>query len=399
MAVSLPVNDSPQTAQSLKPQQRKRLIVLSGSVVGLLVGAFIWQQATRYETSQNAYVTAEIHPLKAHLVGSTIVVSQGDRAALNQAAIVLKLENHSPELMFQQTQAAITSAQYHLELAQLRYTQLTTEFPEAAKPQTPLPNTLHSLTQMSDRLTQLRSRVLLTHSLLTQAEADSVKANLDYQQFAGLESSTTSTETQAQKARVAYEATQLRRNELRTQMNQLQTDVAQLQKQLTTLINQLIVTRQQMPHALPPRSLTSPSQPTISKIVNAISESINQLENAKFQLLNTSNLILGQAPLAVVYQEPWVVAEFEQAQQMRIQSGQIVEIRLKSRPNETFSGKVLHHSVFSQKRNETTTKAQSGTDQMKEKYLVKIMIDSKDLRTRRDVFEPGEEASVKIKVW
>ena len=82
MAVSLPVNDSPQTAQSLKPQQRKRLIVLSGSVVGLLVGAFIWQQATRYETSQNAYVTAEIHPLKAHLVGSTIVVSQGDRDSI-----------------------------------------------------------------------------------------------------------------------------------------------------------------------------------------------------------------------------------------------------------------------------------------------------------------------------
>jgi len=399
MAVSLPVNDSPQAAQSVKPQQRKRLMVISGGVVGLLVGALIWQQATRYETSQNAYVTAEIHPLKARLVGSTIVVSQGDRAAFNQAAIVLKLENHSPELMFQQTQAAIASAQYHLELAQARDAQLTTEFPEAAKPQAQFPATLHALTQISDRLTQLRSRILRTHSLLTQAEADSVKANLDYQQFAGLESSTASTETQAQKARVAYEATQLRRNELRTQMNQLQTEVAQLQKQLTTPINQLIVMRQQMPHALPQRSPTSPGQPTITKIVNAISESIHQLENAKFQLLNTSNLILGQAPLAVVYQEPWVVAEFEQAQQVRIQSGQIAEIRLKSRPNETFSGKVISQSLASQRRAETTNEVRFRPDRVKHTSLVKIQIDHQDLRTHRDTFEPGEEVSVKIKIW
>jgi len=399
MAVSLPVDDSPQTARGSKPQQRKRLIVISGGVVSFLMSAFIWQQATRYETSQSAYITAEIHPLKAHFVGSAIVVSGGDRASLNQNAIVLKLETHSPELMFQQTQAAIASAQYHLELAQVSHTQLTTEFPEVTPYQTNLPAMLQTLMQISDRLTQLRSRILATHSRLAQAEADSVKANLDYQQFAGLESSTAPTETHFQKARVAYEATQLRRNELRTQMSQLQTGATQLQKQLTTLITQLIATRQQMPHTLTLRSPTSLSHRAVSKIFDAISESINQLENAKFQLLNTSNLVLGQTPLSVVYQEPWIVAEFDQSQQARIQAGQVVEIRLRSRPNEIFLGRITDHAVPSQRQTETGIKVHSGTQQTRSKYSVKIMIDSQELKMHKDIFEPGEEVSVKVKIW
>lgn len=344
-----------------KGPQRPFLTVLLG--VGLLAtGVYIyqwWHYAATHISTDDAYVTGHIHPINARISGTVTKVMVNDNEIVSEGKLLVKLDPHDYEVAFQQAQAAMEAAQQQASVAQANINvNATNAQGQTTQAQGNIDAAIASVSTSQAAVTQAQAAVSAAKAQQAQVEANLVKAQLDYKRYSSLAKDGAVPLQQYDSAKATYDALLAQRKAAAEQVQQAQAGTAQALKNLENAQAKLAATRGGLQLAEATNKQTEVNRRQYKAAIAAVAQAEAQLKNAQLQLSYTDikaptagkvgnktveegqRVQPGQTLMAVVPQQPWIVANFKETQLEKMRVGQNVEIKIDSLKHHPFRGKV-----------------------------------------------------------
>ncbi|HEY9622251.1 MAG TPA: HlyD family secretion protein [Crinalium sp.] len=356
--------ESPPSVPNPPHRQSHRKQILLGLLgVGLIASATFgyrwWRYASVHESTDNAYVTTDIHPINARIGGTVVEVEVNDNQQVSQGTLLVKLDPRDYEVARQRAAAALTSAQQQAAVAEANIgVTATSAVGQTTEAQGNIDAATATVSTAEAALAEAQAGVPAAQAQLAQVRANLVKAELDYKRFTALAAEGAVAQEQADTAKASYDATLAQYNAISEQIKQAQARVVQAQKNLANAQAKLNSTQGTLQQANAATRQTEVNRRQYQAARAAIAQSQAELRNADLQLSYTSivapiagrignktvqvgqRVQPGQTLMSLVQSSPWIVANFKETQLEDMQPGQMVEIRIDAFPHHTFTGKV-----------------------------------------------------------
>jgi membrane fusion protein, multidrug efflux system len=280
------------------PPRRFLFIGAIIAVLAIFFGVRYWMYASTHEDTDDAYVTGNTHQISTRITGTIEQVLIDDNWHVTAGQPLLKLDPRD----------------YQVALTQARA----------------------SYSQAEAQLVQANAQVPLVEAQLTQAQAqaDSTKANADYlartferdsqlfYQGRGVISKQDldNAQSQAQTNLASYKA-----SEAAVTVSKENLKVAQAQQQAASA--QVDAARAQVQNAELQLSYCTVVAPVSGRIAQKTVQTGNRVS-------------VGQALMAVVEDDVWILANLKETQLERVHVGQPVDIKIDALPHYRFKGRV-----------------------------------------------------------
>jgi len=360
-SATVPLDSSPVRPAPRRPIQKWLLLSALGvgGVVASIYGYHWWQFASTHEETDDAYVTADIHPVNARVNGTVIEVNVQDNQSVKPGMILVKLDPQDYQVALQQTQAALDVARQQAAVAQANINVTSTNAQgQTTQAQGNIDAAIATIATAQATLSEAQAGVPAAQAQLAQLEANLVKAKLDYDRYRQLATEGAVPQSTFDAAEATYNAFLAQRNALQEQVKQAEARVVQAQKNLTNAEAKLASTRGTLEQANSVRQQTTVNQRQYQSALAAVEQAQAQVKNAQLQLSYTTisapnsgivgnktvqvgqRVQPGQTLMSVVTDRPWVVANFKETQLAHMQPGQEVEIKIDSFPAHRFIGRV-----------------------------------------------------------
>lgn len=294
--------------------------------------------------TDNAYVAAHVHQVSSRLAGTVSEVLVEENEAVAAGKIVARLDARDFEVRRQQALAQVAQAEAHLQQAHaqvaLARAQVAREQAQATKSQQDL--------ERSKSLAQGANGAISRQELdSAQAAADAAQAGLDV-------------------ARSALESAEAATAAARAQEQVAQSNLKDAELQL---------------------SYTEIRAPATGRIGRKNLETGNRVQP-------------GQALLALVQPDVWVVANFKETQLARLKPGQPVRLRVDAFPGRVFAGHVesLAPASGAQFALLPPDNATGNFIKIVQRVPVKIALDRQDTGDCEVRIVPGMSTVVEVKV-
>ena len=336
-----------------KPTNRpRRRILVIGAVIGVLglfFGIRYWMYASTHEDTDDAYVTGYTHQISSRITGTVEEVLVDDNWHVTAGQPLLKLDPRDYQVALEKDRASYLQAQA--------------------------------------QLLQASAQIPLAEAQLaqSQAQADASKANADYLQ-----------RTFKRNSELFYQGRGvISKQDLDTAQSQAETSVATYKANLAAVNvaqENLKVARAQegaaraQTEAALAQVKNSELQLSYCTIVAPISGRIAQ------KTVQTGNRVsVGQALMAVVEDNVWILANFKETQLERIRVGQPVEIKIDGLPHYRFTGRVdsLQPGTGSNFALLPPDNATGNFIKIVQRVPVKILFDPESIKAVRDKIVPG----------
>jgi membrane fusion protein, multidrug efflux system len=455
--VVLEPTSSPTHEQELfkTPQPRSKkfrklaLIALLGvgAIAAIIFGYRWWRFTATHQETDDAYITADIHPINARIAGTVIEVKVNDNQVVSKGATLARLDPRDFKVALKQAQASLASAQEQASVAQasvgvsqanIGVSQATTGVTTAnAQGQTTqaqgnIDAAVASISTAQAAVLEAQAGVPATEAQRQQVEANLIKAQLDYKRYISLSRSGAIPRQQLDAAKATYDAFVAQRTAIDAQVRQAKARVAQAQQNLSNARSKLAATRGTLQQAKASnqqaevnrrQTQTSQRQSEVSQrqykaALAAIAQAQAQVENAQLQLSYTTivaptagqvgnktvqvgqRVQLGQTLMSVVSQQPWVVANFKETQLGKMKPGQAVEIKIDAFSNRTFQGRVDSRSPASGARFALLPpdNATGNFTKIVQRLPVKVVFDRNSLKGYESQISPGMSAVVTVEI-
>lgn len=350
----------------IKPTPRfsiRKLAILGGLSIGLVTagiyGYHWWQDAQVHQETDDAYVTADIHPVNARISGTVIQVAANDNQSVKTGTILVKLDPRDYQVALEQAQASLAVAREQANVAQANINVTSTNAEgQTTQAQGNIDAASASISTAQAAVSEAQAGVPASQSQLAAVEANLVKAKLDYNRYQTLASEGAIPRDQFDQAKAAYDALIAQRNAGQEQVRQAQARVAQAQENLQNAKAKLASTRGTLQQANSVGQQTKVNQQQYKAAIAAINQTKAQVDNAQLQLSYTTitapdsgvignktvqvgqRVQPGQTLMSVATLQPWVVANFKETQLTKMHPGQAVELKIDAFPNQVFKGKV-----------------------------------------------------------
>jgi membrane fusion protein, multidrug efflux system len=339
---------------------RLRILVIGAAigVLGLFFGIRYWMYASTHEDTDDAYVTGYTHQISSRITGTVEEVLVDDNWHVTAGQPLLKLDPRDYQVALEKDRAGYVQAQAQLAQASAQIPLAKAQLAEA------------------------------------QAQADSSKANSDYLQ-----------RTFDRNSQLFYQGRGVvSKQDLDTAQSQAETSVAAYKANLAA-VN---VTRENLKvaHAQEEAARAQAEaaraqvqndelQLSYCTIVAPVSGRIAQ------KTVQTGNRVsVGQALMAVVEDNVWILANLKETQLERVQVGQPVEIKIDALPHYRFTGRVdsLQPGTGSNFALLPPDNATGNFIKIVQRVPVKILFDPESIKTVRDKIVPGLSAVPSIAV-
>jgi membrane fusion protein (multidrug efflux system) len=418
---------SPPVETPAPPKQRRKLskksLLLGGLAIGAVIagsyGYHLWQFAAAHEETDNAYITADVHPINARIAGTVIAVSVADNQQVDQGGILVRLDPRDYEVSLEQAKAALNAAQYQANVAQENINIVATNAQgQTTQAQGNLDAAVASIANAQAALSEAQAGVPAAQAQLAQVEANLVKAKLDYDRYTQLTAAGAIPRAQLDAAQATYQATLAQRQANQEQVQQAQARVVQAQQNLSSAEAKMSATRGTLQQANATTQQTQVNRRQYQAALAAIAQAEAQVKTAQLQLSYTTiaaptdgqvgnktvqigqRVQPGQTLMSVVSLQPWIVANFKETQLENLQPGQTVEIKLDAFPDHTFTGKVDSLSPASGAKFALLPpdNATGNFTKIVQRIPVKIVFDAASLRDYESRVTPGMSAVVTVQI-
>jgi len=338
----------------------RRFLVIGAviTVLGLFFGIRYWMYASTHEDTDDAYVTGYTHQISSRITGTVEEVLVDDNWHVTAGQPLLKLDPRDYQVALEKDRASYLQAQA--------------------------------------QLLQASAQIPLAEAQLAQAQAqaDSSKANSDYLQ-----------RTFERNSQLFYQGRGvISKQDLDTAQSQAETNVATYKANLAA-VNvakenlkvahaQEEAARAQAEAALA-QVKNSELQLSYCTIVAPVSGRIAE------KTVQTGNRVsVGQALMAVVEDNVWIVANLKETQLERVRVGQPVEIKIDALPHYRFKGRLdsLQPGTGSNFALLPPDNATGNFIKIVQRVPVKILFDPESIRAVRDKIVPGLSAVPSIAV-
>jgi membrane fusion protein (multidrug efflux system) len=411
---------SPNLLPALPKRPRKRILLSAlgvGATVLSIVGIRWWQYEATHQDTNDAYVTGHIHPVNSRISGTVTQVLVDDNQIVTQGELLVQLDPRDYQVALQQAQASLAAARHQADVAQVNIGVAATNAQgQTTSAQGNIDAAAASISTSEAALAEAQAGVPAAQANLAQVEADLVKAKLDYDRYTNLVQEGASPQQQLDAAKASYDALLAKRNALQEQIRQAQARVVQAQKNLDNAQAKLAATRGTLEQANSVAQQTEANRRQYKAAQSAIDQASAEVKNAQLQLSYTrilaptagkignktvevgQRLQPGQTLMAVVQEQPWIVANFKETQLGKMQPGQEVEIRIDSFSQHPFKGKVDSLSPASGAKFALLPpdNATGNFTKIVQRLPVKIVFDPESIKGYESRIAPGLSAVVSV---
>jgi membrane fusion protein (multidrug efflux system) len=331
------------------PPRRVLFIGIVIVILALVFGIRYWMYASTHEDTDDAYVTGYTHQISSRITGTVQEVLVDDNWHVTAGQPLLKLDPRDYQVALEKDRA--------------------------------------SYLQAKAQLVQANAQIPLAEAQLaqSQAQADSSKANSDYLQ-----------RTFKRNSELFYQGRGvISKQDLDTAQSQAETNLATYKANLAAVRvareNLKVAQAQQQAasaqvEAAQAQVQNSELQLSYCTIVAPISGRIAQ------KTVQTGNRVsVGQALMAVVEDNVWILGNFKETQLERIRVGQPVDIKIDALPHYRFKGRVdsLQPGTGSNFALLPPDNATGNFIKIVQRVPVKILFDPESIKAVRDKIVPG----------
>ncbi|HTL90151.1 MAG TPA: HlyD family secretion protein [Leptolyngbya sp.] len=414
-------DSTPESPKS--PKKRKGLkIALAGVGIGgaIAAGAFgynYWQFSSTHQSTDNATVTGNVHPIGSRVAGTVSQVFVDDNQEVKVGQPLVQLDKSDFQIKLSQAQAELESARRKANAAQVSIA-LSSKNAEAATTQAQggIGQAQAAIASAQAGVASAKAGVPQAQAELAQANANLQKTQADFDRYQSLYNSGAVSQSNLDSARQAYEVAKAQRDAASEGVRQAQAKVTQAQQAVATAESGLTTSQGSIEQAQAKGVQTQVSQADYQTAQAAIKQAQAALENAKQQLGYTSieapvngrvgrkNVQVGQQVqpgtplLAIVDNEYWVTANFKETQLENLRPGESAEIKLDSFPHHTFTGRVESISPASgaQFALLPPDNATGNFTKVVQRIPVRVVFDQESIRGFEQAITPGMSAEVTI---
>jgi membrane fusion protein, multidrug efflux system len=351
-------NRNPDGKPRNGPPRRVLVIGIVIVILGLFFGIRYWMYASTHEDTDDAYVSGYTHQISSRITGTVEEVLVDDNWHVTAGQPLLKLDPRDYEVALQKDRAGYLEARA--------------------------------------QLLQASAQIPLTEAQLTQAQAqaDSSKANSDYLQ-----------RTFERNSQLFYQGRGvISKQDLDTAQSQAETSFATYKANLAAVNvakeNLKVAHAQEEAgragaEAALAQVKNSELQLSYCTIVAPVSGRIAE------KTVQTGNRVsVGQALMAVVEDNVWIVANLKETQLERVRVGQPVDITIDGLPHYRFKGRVdsLQPGTGSNFALLPPDNATGNFIKIVQRVPVKILFDPESVKAVRDKIVPGLSAVPSIAV-
>ena len=338
----------------------RRFVVIGAiiAVLGLFFGIRYWMYASTHEDTDDAYVTGYTHQISSRVTGTVEQVLVDDNWHVTAGQPLLNLDPRDYQVALQKDRASYLQAQA--------------------------------------QLLQASAQIPLVEAQLTQAQAqaDSSKANSDYLQ-----------RTFERNNQLFYQGRGvISKQDLDTAQSQAETNVATYKANVAAVNvakeNLKVAHAQEeaaraQAEAAQAQLKNSELQLSYCTVVAPVSGRIAE------KTVQTGNRVsVGQALMAVVEDNVWILANLKETQLERVRVGQPVDIKIDALPHYRFKGRVdsLQPGSGSNFALLPPDNATGNFIKIVQRVPVKILFDPESIKAVRDKIVPGLSAVPSIAV-
>lgn len=404
------------------PKRRRRLVLAGlglGAVVAGLGGLRWWQYTSAHQSTDDAYVASNVHPVSSRVNGTVAQVLVNDNQQVQAGQVLVKLDPRDYQNQVQQAQAALAAAKQQAETAR---TQIAFAAQNAqgttTQAQGDISNAEAAIANAQAQVNEAQAGVPAAQAQVAQANANLQKAQADFTRFSTLYQQGAVSREQLDTARNAYQVAQAQQNAAQQQVNQAQAKLAQAQQQVAKAQAQLTTSQGGLQQAQATGVQTQVNRNKYQEALAAVTQAQAKLKDAQLQLSYTvisaptagvvgnKHAEVGQrvqpgTPLmAIVDNQNWVVANFKETQLGKMHPGQPVEIKLDAFPNHPFAGHVDSFSPASgaQFALLPPDNATGNFTKVVQRIPVKVVFEPQSIQGYESRITPGMSADVSVDV-
>jgi membrane fusion protein (multidrug efflux system) len=361
-------NAPPGKDQQAPKKKRKppvKLLLIGGVIllVILFFGYRYWQHASTHEDTDDAYTTGNTHQISPRITGTVEQVLVDDNWHVDAGQLLVKLDPRDYEVALNRSRAQAKQAMAQVSQAKAGVEQANAELQQR---QAQVSQAAAQVLQSQAAFDIAKINYDRDHSLfqkdlkaIAKQEVDTTKANLDSAQGAldAAKATQVASEAQVEAAKAAVDSAN-------AQLESANANVAASEAALRD----------------------SELQLSYCRIIAPVSGRIAQ------KTVQTGNrLTVGQALMAVVEDDVWILANLKETQLERVQIGQPVEIKIDALPHHKFAGRVdsLQPGTGSNFALLPPDNATGNFIKIVQRIPVKILFDPESIKDVRDKIVPG----------
>lgn len=413
------VPPAPPTLSHRKPIRKWFLLgaIGIGGIAAGIYGYHWWQNAQVHQETDDAYITADIHPINVRINGTVINVAVEDNQPVKTGTVLVKLDPRDYQIALQQAQAALDVAKQQATVAQANIGVTSTNAQgQTTQAQGNIDAAAASISTAQAAVSEAQAGVPAAQAQLAQVDANLAKAKLDYDRYQSLSDQGAVPRTQFDAAKATYAALVAQHDATQEQVKQAQARVAQAQENLHNAQAKLASTKGTLQQANSVSQQTAVNRRQYQAALAAIKQAQAQVNNAQLQLSFTTisapiggvvgnktvqvgqRVQPGQTLMSVATQAPWVVANFKETQLTKMQPGQAVELKIDAFPDHPFRGKVDSSSPASGAKFALLPpdNATGNFTKIVQRLPVKVVFDPDSIRGYESRIAPGMSVVVNV---
>ena len=401
-------------------QRKRTLLIWGGGVVLallLVVGVryLIW--SAHHETTDDAYLAGHVHPISARVTDTVrqVLIDDNQHVVKGQALVILDPNDYKVKL--DHAKAALDAASRQADTAQAAIRSTS----QSAAAQTT--QALGSIGEAKASIQASKAATAAAEAGVPRAEAQLNEANARlqreetdlhrYQDLYGKEQVSKQT---LDHQRASYQVAVAGRAAAQEQVNQAHARLIAAQQGVVRAESQLTKSEGGLQSAQATRLETHVREGQFATAQAAVAQAMAALQDAKLQLSYTiikapvsgrigkksveegQRVQVGQPLMAIVEDEPWVVANFKETQLEKMRAGQHVEVEIDTFPKHKFGGHV--DSLAPGSGNEFALlppdNATGNFTKIVQRIPVKIVLDQDTTHGYENLISPGMSTVVTV---
>jgi membrane fusion protein (multidrug efflux system) len=414
------VKESDTVPQPPSPARKKTLLISGGGAALALLLLFgvryiVW--SAHHEETDDAYLAGHLHPISARVTDTVRQVLIDDNQHVVEGQTLIILDPNDYQVKLDQAKAALDAAGRQADTAEAAIRSTS----QSATAQT---------TQAEGTIGEAKASILASKAAVTAAEAGVPRAQAQLQEAsATLQREDTDlhryedlyTKEQVSKQtvdhqRASYEVAVAGQAAAQEQVRQAQAQLVAAQQGVVRTEALLTNSQGGLQSAQATVLETRVREGQFATAQAAVAQATSALEDAKLQLSYTiikapvsgrigrksveagQRVQVGQPLMAIVEDQPWVVANFKETQLEKMRTGQRVEVNIDTFPNHTFYGHV--DSLAPGSGNEFALlppdNATGNFTKIVQRIPVKIVLDQDSVRGYENLLSPGMSSIVTV---
>lgn len=407
-----------------QPQHKKRrgliLVGLGVAAVAAGIGGFRWwQYASTHQSTDDAYVTGNVHPISSRINGTVAQVLVDDNQEVGKGQVIAKLDPRDYQVQLQQSQAALEAAQRQANAAQsnINFASSNTKG-NIAQAQGNVSTAQAAIATAQAAVKEAQAGIPAATAAVTEADANLQKLQADYNRYQSLFQQGAIPRQQLDSAKAAYQVAVADKDNALQGVAQAKAKLAQAQESVVQAQAKLAASRGGLQQATAGNEQTQVNRSQYQAALAAIAQAQAKVNESRLQLsytfivaptagrIGNKTVEVGQrvqpgTPLmAIVDNEYWVTANFKETQLEKMHPEQPVEIDVDAFPHHHFIGRVQSFSpgsgaTFALLPPDNAT---GNFTKIVQRVPVKIVFDAQSIKGYESRITPGMSVVVKADV-